>query len=90
MLLRRAMAQAVSRRLLTVDGRVRALTGHVGFVVDKVMLGQASLRVLAFHLSKSFHNGSSYSHYHMGYEQQARLWQQFRDIFSPIDNGNMT
>jgi hypothetical protein len=42
----RAMAQAVSRRPLTSETRVRAR--DVGFVVDKVVLGQAFLRVLRF------------------------------------------
>jgi hypothetical protein len=39
-----AMAQAVSRRPLTAARRVDA----VGFVVDKVALGQVFLRVLRF------------------------------------------
>jgi len=39
------MAQAVSRRPLTAESRVRA---HVGFVVDKVVLRQVFLRVLRF------------------------------------------
>jgi hypothetical protein len=36
----RAVAQAVTRWLLTSATRVRARSGHVGFVVDKVSLGQ--------------------------------------------------
>jgi hypothetical protein len=44
----RAMAQAVSRRLLTAAARVRAQVNPVGFVVDKVALGQVFLRVLRF------------------------------------------
>jgi hypothetical protein len=40
----RAMAQAVSRRPLTVAARVNP----VGFVVDKVALGQVFLRVPRF------------------------------------------
>jgi hypothetical protein len=35
-----SMAQAVSRRPLTAEARVRALSVHVGHVVDKVALGQ--------------------------------------------------
>jgi hypothetical protein len=35
-----AIAQAVSRWLPTAATRVRAQSGHVGFVVDKVALGQ--------------------------------------------------
>jgi hypothetical protein len=41
------MAQAVSHR------------GRVGFVVDKVALGQVFLRVLRFSLSVSFHHCST-------------------------------
>jgi hypothetical protein len=37
------MAQAIGRRPLTAEARV-----HVGFVVDKVALGQVFLRVLRF------------------------------------------
>jgi hypothetical protein len=37
------MVQVVSRRPLTTEARVRA---RVGFVVDKVALGQVFLRVL--------------------------------------------
>jgi hypothetical protein len=36
----RAISQAVSRWLLTAADRVRARSGHVGFVVDKVALWQ--------------------------------------------------
>jgi hypothetical protein len=42
------MAQAVSRRPLTAATRVRAQINPVGFVVDKVTLGQDFLRVLWF------------------------------------------
>jgi hypothetical protein len=45
------MAQAVSRRPLTAAARVNP----VGFVVDKVALGQGFLRDLRFPLSISFH-----------------------------------
>jgi hypothetical protein len=44
----RAMAQAVSRRPLTAAARVRAQVNPVGFVMDKVALGQVFLRVLRF------------------------------------------
>jgi hypothetical protein len=44
----RAMAQAVSRRPLIAAARVRAGDIPVGFVVDKVALGQVFLRVLPF------------------------------------------
>jgi hypothetical protein len=39
----RAMTQAVSRRPLAAAARVRALVNPVGFVVDKVALGQVFL-----------------------------------------------
>jgi hypothetical protein len=42
------MAQAVSRRPLTAAAGVRAQVNPVGFVVDKVALGQVFLRVLRF------------------------------------------
>jgi hypothetical protein len=45
---RSLMAQAVSRRPVTAAARVRALVNPVGFVVDKVALGQVFLRVLQF------------------------------------------
>jgi hypothetical protein len=41
------MAQVVIRRPLTAKAQVRAQV-HVGFVVDKVALGQVFLRVLLF------------------------------------------
>jgi hypothetical protein len=40
------MAQAVSRQPLTAEARVRAWSIHVGFMVDKVALGQVFIRVL--------------------------------------------
>jgi hypothetical protein len=43
-----AMAQAVGRRPLTTAAWVRAHVNPVGFVVDKVALGQVFLRVLRF------------------------------------------
>jgi hypothetical protein len=42
------MAQAVSRRPLTAAAWFRAKVNPVGFVVDKVALGQVFLRVLRF------------------------------------------
>jgi hypothetical protein len=44
-----AMAQAVSRRLLTAEARVRSRgQSHVGFVVDEVAMGQVFPTVLRF------------------------------------------
>jgi hypothetical protein len=42
------MAQAVSRRHPTAEARVRLGPVHVGFVVDKVALGQVLSQVLRF------------------------------------------
>jgi hypothetical protein len=44
----RAVAQAVSRRPLTAAAWFRAQVNPVGFVVDKVALGQVFLQVLRF------------------------------------------
>jgi hypothetical protein len=44
----RATAHAVSRWLPTAAARVRARSGHVGFVVDKVALGQVSSEYFGF------------------------------------------
>jgi hypothetical protein len=43
------MAQAVSRRPLTAAAWVRAQVNPVGFVVDKVAVGQVFIRVLRFY-----------------------------------------
>jgi hypothetical protein len=42
------MAQAVSRRPLTAAAWVRAQVNRVGFVMDKLALGQVFLRVIRF------------------------------------------
>jgi hypothetical protein len=42
------MAQAVSRRPPTAVARFAPRSVHVGFVVDRVVLGQVLLRVLRF------------------------------------------
>jgi hypothetical protein len=44
----RTIAQAVSRWLPTAAARVRARSGHVGFVVDKVTLGQVFSEYFGF------------------------------------------
>jgi hypothetical protein len=59
------MAQVVCRRFLTAEARVRAGSIHVGFVVDKVTLGQVFLRVFRFSpVNISLHRRSSNS-YHL-------------------------
>jgi hypothetical protein len=48
MLIDRAMAQAISRRPLIAEVRVRARVSSCWIVVDKLALGQVSLRVYWF------------------------------------------
>jgi hypothetical protein len=55
-----AMAQVVSHRPQTAEARVCAV--HVGFVVDKLALGQVFSELFSFSLSVSFHHGSLYSY----------------------------
>jgi hypothetical protein len=51
----RAIAQAVSRWLPTATARVRARVSQVGFVVDKVALGQVLFEYFGFPFQSSFH-----------------------------------
>jgi hypothetical protein len=50
----RAIAQAVSRWLPTAAVQVRALVWQVGFVVDKVALGQVFSEYFGFPCQSSF------------------------------------
>jgi hypothetical protein len=50
-----AIAQAVSRWLPTAAARVRTRSGHAGFVVDKVALGQVFSNYFRFPYQSSFH-----------------------------------
>jgi hypothetical protein len=50
-----AIAQAVSRWLPIAAGRIRARVCHVGFVVDKVALGQVFSEYFGFPCQSSFH-----------------------------------
>jgi hypothetical protein len=54
------MAQAVSRRLLTVEARVRALIGPCGICGGQSGTGTGFLLVLLFFLSITFHLGFPY------------------------------
>jgi hypothetical protein len=54
----RDMAQAVSRRPLTAEAWVRSRVVHVGFVVDKVALGQVFRLVLRFFPCQFHSNGA--------------------------------
>jgi hypothetical protein len=58
-----AVAQAVSRRPLTAVAGFAFGSVHVGFVMEKVALGQVFLRVLLFSLPVSFHRSSPYSYF---------------------------
>jgi hypothetical protein len=51
----RAIAQAVSRWLSTAAARVRSWSGQVGFVVDKVALGQVFSEYFGFPCQSSVH-----------------------------------
>jgi hypothetical protein len=59
-----AIAQAVSRRLPRFDPR----SGYVGFVVDKVELGQVSSEHFGFPCQFSFHR-LLHTHHHPGLVQ---------------------
>jgi hypothetical protein len=54
-LLGHAVAQAVSHWLSTAAARVRPRSGHVGFVVDKLALGQVFSLYFFFLHQSSFH-----------------------------------
>jgi hypothetical protein len=51
------MAQVVSRRLLTAEPRYVPRSVQVGFVMDKVAMGQVFLLVLLFSLVLLYHLG---------------------------------
>jgi hypothetical protein len=57
----RAIAQVVSRWLPTAVVRVRVRAEHVGFVVDKVALGQVFSEYFVFPYQSSFHQ---FLHHH--------------------------
>jgi hypothetical protein len=68
--LRQIVASLSPRRLRSV---------HVGFVVDRVALGQVFSKFLSFPLSVTFNCGSVLI-CHLGDEQLACWWLQFGDI----------
>jgi hypothetical protein len=61
----RAIALAVSRWLSTAAARVRARSGHVGFVVDKMALGQVPSAYFGFPCQSSFYQ-IPHPHNHTG------------------------
>jgi hypothetical protein len=65
-----AIAQAVSRWLPTAAARVQARVWQVGFVVDKVALGQVFSEYFGFPCQSSFHQ-ILHHHNHLGQVQQA-------------------
>jgi hypothetical protein len=64
----RAVAEAVSRWLPTAAARVRALSGHMGFEVDKVALGHVFSEYFGFLCQSSFHE-IPHHHTHPGHVQ---------------------
>jgi hypothetical protein len=67
-----------TRSRLSLAGSV-----YVGFVVDKVALGQVFLRVLRFSPVNIIPPRLSLLTYHLGDEQQTRWRPQFRDVVWP-------
>jgi hypothetical protein len=61
----RAVAQAVSRWLPTAEGQVRVRAEDVGFVVDKVALGQVFSEYFGFPCQSSLHQ-FLHHHNHLG------------------------
>jgi hypothetical protein len=64
----RATAQAVNRCFPTAAARVRARSGHVKFVVDKVALVQVLSEYIDFPCQSSFHQ-ILHPHNHTGQVQ---------------------
>jgi hypothetical protein len=65
----RAIAQAVSRWLPTAAARVRARVWQVGFVMDKVALGQLFSEYFGFPWQSLFHQILHHHHNHPGQVQ---------------------
>jgi hypothetical protein len=63
-MLGRAIAQAASRRLSTAAARFETRSGHVGFVADKVALGQVFSEYLGFPCYFSFYR-LFHTHHHL-------------------------
>jgi hypothetical protein len=62
---------------------------HVGFVVNKVALGQVFLQILPFSHVNIIPPWLSMLIYHLGDEQYAPWWLQFRDIVSSHQQQDM-
>jgi hypothetical protein len=57
---------------------------HVGFVAEKVAVGQVSLRFLRISPVSIISPCVSILMYHLGNEQHARWWPQFKDSLIPL------
>jgi hypothetical protein len=72
------MAQAVSRWLPIAEARVRARVCHVGFVVDKVALGQVFSEYFGFPCPSLFHQITiTRGKYSRSFGGQHAEWTQF-------------
>jgi hypothetical protein len=77
------MAQAVSRRSLTAEARVRTRVNPCGICGGQNGTGtgfspSSSVFLCQYHSTVVLQNS-----YHLGDEQCVRWWQQFRDVVSP-------
>jgi hypothetical protein len=68
----RSIAQAVSRWLPTAAARVRAQVWQMGFVVDKVALGQVFSEYFGFLCQSSFHQILHHHHHHHNHPGQVQ------------------
>jgi hypothetical protein len=73
----RTIAQEVSRWFPTAAARVRVQSGHVGFVVDKVALGQVFSEYFGFPCQSLFHQ-ILHPHNHQVQVQKANWWPMCR------------
>jgi hypothetical protein len=74
----RAIDQAVIWWCLTAKARVRARSGHRGFVMDKVALGQVFSEYFGFPCQSSFHQILKTHNNHPGQVQWANWWPTCR------------
>jgi hypothetical protein len=73
------MAQAVSSRPFIAEVLVCDFIVHVGFVVDKVALGQVFSQLFGFPVNIILPWLSMFIYY-LGDEQEARWWPQFKRL----------
>jgi hypothetical protein len=73
----RAIAQPVNRWLPNAAAWIRVRAEHLGFVVDKVILGEVFSEYFGFPWQLSFHQ-FLHHHNHPGLAQQAYWWPQCR------------